>query len=153
MLRIWKGKELEGSDIGIMTLFVCADTCLCSNQVIKHLDNNPDIVRVYFGGGRIPFHGMEDWLNFLDYVEKHNLSIVIEHHLQTDYISVRKYLQNPFTTVIFALYDTITSCVPIQFKTDDYSVVTMYKPYSNTNLDTLGSNNLYLTDILLEEEH
>ena len=55
MIRIWKGPEMEGTKVGIQTLFICSDVVIPIKYVISQLEQNRDVHRVYFGVGKYRF--------------------------------------------------------------------------------------------------
>lgn len=50
-MRVWIGEEREGTDKGIMTMFVEGEIIDCSD-ITPLLINHPECKRVYFGAGR-----------------------------------------------------------------------------------------------------
>lgn len=151
MLRIWKGPEMEGNDIGVMTLFVCADVPVQKKQIIEQLYFNPDIRRIYFGAGRTPFYGVDDWKGLYDYLFQKSIDVVVE----VDAAHLNEFIKtydNMITTFIVVNYNTPYTYNNLQFKTDDTKAVKIFTVSSRTMLDTLKDNNLFMCDKLLLEE-
>lgn len=151
MLKIWKGPEMEGTDIGMMTMFVCSDVEVSSKQIIGLLEQNRDVRRLYFGAGRTQFNGIDDWKGLYDYVFRKSIDIIMEvpYDRLLDYISEYDTLS---TTFICSSYEFPYTFNNLQFKTDDTKVVTVYNAVARTSLDTLKENNLFTCDIMLLEE-
>lgn len=151
MLKIWKGPEMEGTDIGMMTMFVCSDVEVSSKQIIGLLEQNRDVRRLYFGAGRTQFNGIDDWKGLYDYVFRKSINIIMEvpYDKLLDYISEYDTLS---TTFICSSYEFPYTFNNLQFKTDDTKVVTVYNAVARTSLDTLKENNLFTCDIMLLEE-
>ena len=81
MLKIWKGPEMEGNSLNETTLFVCSDAKLKLNNLRKVIESNPDVSKIYLGGGRAPFYGFtstKDNSLFKLYCKTHNLKLTIE---------------------------------------------------------------------------
>lgn len=150
MVKIWKGPEMEGNKVGILTLFVCSDRTVDCNEVICHLHKNPDIRRVYFGAGKNKFHGMSGFAVLYDYCFRASIEIVIEVPL-TDLDSYLKY-DTLITTFILVRYDVPNTYNNISFKTDDNNVVKIYNVSAQTSLETLKDNNLFTCDTMLMED-
>lgn len=151
MLRIWKGPEMEGNDVGIPTMFICSDKPVERKRVIECLYKNPDVRRLYFGAGRTPFYGMDDWKGLYDYAFQHSIDIVVEvdaAHLKE---FIRQY-DNMITTFVVVNYEMPFTYNNLQFKTDDTEVVKIFTVSSRTMLDTLKDNNLFVCDKMLVEE-
>ena len=77
MIKIWKGKELEGVDKGVQTMFVSGSTIYCT-KIIEFLEQHPDCKRVYLGGGRIDVEEIFDYNKLADYTSKKKIDIVLE---------------------------------------------------------------------------
>lgn len=151
MLKIWKGPEMEGTDIGMMTMFVCSDVKVSSKQIIGLLEQNRDVRRLYFGAGRTRFNGIDDWKGLYDYVFRKSIDIIMEvpYNELLDYIAEYDTLS---TTFICSSYEFPYTFNNLQFKTDDTKVVTVYNAVARTSLDTLKENNLFTCDVMLLEE-
>ena len=151
MLRIWKGPEMEGNDVGIMTMFICADEVVDTKRLIACLSNNPDVRRVYFGAGRKPFMGVTDWKSLYDYLWRYSINIFIEARDA----ELKKFIveyDTMLTTFIVVNYDMPYTYNNLQFKTDDTKAVKIFTVSSRTMLDTLKDNNLFICDKMLLEE-
>ena len=151
MLKIWKGPEMEGTNIGTMTLFVCSDKETPIKTLVSLLEQNKDVRRVYFGGGRHKFEGVDDWKGLYDYLFRNSIDIIIE--VQYDELPefISKY-DTLITTFICSAYDFPYTYNNLQFKTDNTKVVTVYNAVARTSLETLKENNLFTCDIMLLEE-
>lgn len=151
MLRIWKGPEMEGNDIGIMTMFVCSDKEVEASLLIRYLQNNPDVRRIYFGAGRHAFEDVANWRDLYDYAFARSVDIIIEATLSELPELIKEY-DSLITTFIVVQYDAPFTYNNLQFKTDDTEVVKIFTVSSRTRLDTLKDNNLFTCDIMLLEE-
>ena len=151
MLKIWKGPEMEGTDIGMITMFVCSDVKIPTKKVIGLLEQNREVRRLYFGAGKEQFEGVDDWNGLYDYVFRRSIDIIIEvpYHRLYEYIDKYDTLS---TTFICSSYEFPYTYNNLQFKTDDTKVVTVYNAVARTSLDTLKENNLFTCDIMLLEE-
>ena len=151
MLKIWMGPEMEGNDIGIETLFVCADVPVDKQIIIDCLARNPEIRRIYFGAGRKPFMGVVDWEGLYDYLWRYSIDIIIE----VDNSQLRDFIlmyDSRLTTFIVVNYEMLFTYNNLQFKTDDTRSVKIFTVSSRTMLDTLKENNLFVCDVMLIEE-
>lgn len=152
MLRIWKGPEMEGTKVGIMTLFVYSDwEVIPIKKIITLIQQNRDIRRVYFGAGKHSFEGVDDFNGLYDFLFRQSIEIVIETSpAQLDEF-VQKY-DTLITTFIVARYDMPYTYNNLQYKTDNNKMVTIYNATSQTSLETLKNNNLFTCDVMLLEE-
>jgi len=151
MIRIWKGPEMEGTKVGMMTLFVCSDTEVPIKTIISLIEQNKDIRRVYFGAGRKRFYGVDDYKGLYDYLFRNSIEIIIE----VQYNELRDFIEaydTLITTFICSSYEFPYTYNNLQFKTDDLKVVTMFNAVSQTSLDTLKNDNLFTCDTMLLEE-
>jgi len=151
MLKIWKGPEMEGTDIGIMTMFVCSDIEVPMKVIVSLLEQNKDVRRVYFGGGRHRFEGVDDWKGLYDYLFRNSIDILIEVSYSELGTFISRY-DTLITTFICSAYDFPYTYNNLQFKTDDTKVVTVYNAVARTSLATLKENNLFSCDTMLFEE-
>lgn len=151
MIKLWKGPEMEGTRVGIMTLFVCADKEVPIKLIIAQLQQNPDIRRVYFGAGRHEFVGVDDFKGLYDFLFRQSIEIVIETSPLSLYHFIECY-DTLITTFIVTRYNMPYTFNNLQFKTDDLKVVKIYNATSQTSLETLKDNNLFNCDIMLYEE-
>lgn len=151
MLKIWKGPEMEGTNIGMMTMFVCSDVVIPIKNIIGLLEENKDIRRVYFGGGRHRFEGVDDWKTLYDYLFRNSIDVVIEVQYNELEEFIRRY-DSLVTTFICSAYDFPYTYNNLQFKTDNTKVVTVYNAVARTSLETLKENNLFTCDVMLLEE-
>lgn len=151
MIRVWKGPEMEGNDIGIPTLFVCSDRPVRKKMVIASIINNPEIRRVYFGAGRKSFKGVDDWKGLYDYLFQQSIDVIIEvsDAQLKEFIELYDSLITKFIVVNYEMPFTYNN---LQFKTDDKECVKIFTVSSRTMLDTLKDNNLFMCDKLLFEE-
>ena len=72
MLRIWKGKEVEGFEQGKETLFICSNEPLDYN-FIKSIILKEQIDRLYLGAGRLRFSRfktVQDDFEFINFCKK-----------------------------------------------------------------------------------
>ena len=151
MLRIWKGPEMEGTKVGIMTMFVCSDEKVNSKKIIQLLHENQDVRRLYFGAGKHSFEGVTSWSEIYDYAFVRSIEIVMEIGTSQMLDMIKRY-DNLITTFIVVNYDMPFTYNNLQFKTDNNRVVTIYNASSQTSLETLKSNNLFTCDTMLVEE-
>lgn len=151
MIRIWKGPEMEGTNIGIMTLFVSSTVPVPVKTIICQLEQNRDVRRVYFGAGKHRFHGVDDWKCLYDYLFRNSIDIIIEAQYEELPLFIEKY-DTLITTFICSSYDFPYTYNNMQFKTDNNKVVTMFNAVARTSLDTLKDNNLFTCDIMLIQE-
>ena len=151
MLKIWKGPEMEGTNIGMMTMFVCSDVVIPMKNIIGLLEENKDIRRVYFGGGRHRFEGVDDWRTLYAYLFRNSIDVVIEVQYNELAEFIRRY-DSLVTTFICSAYDFPYTYNNLQFKTDNTKVVTVYNAVARTSLETLKENNLFTCDVMLLEE-
>ena len=151
MLKIWKGPEMEGTDIGIMTMFVCSDIEVPQKTIVSLLEQNKDVRRVYFGGGRHRFEGVSDWKGLYDYLFRNSIDIIIEVQYNELMEFIEKY-DSLITTFICSAYNFPYTYNNLQFKTDDTKVVKVFNAVARTSLDTLKENNLFTCDVMLMEE-
>ena len=154
MLKIWKGPEMEGTDIGTMTMFVCSDGATGEieiKKIISLLEQNKDVRRVYFGAGKYRFFGVDDWKSLYDYLFRNSIDIIIE--VQYDELEelIQKY-DTLITTFICSSYNFPYTYNNLQFKTDNTKVVTVFNAVARTSLETLKDNNLFTCDTMLLEE-
>lgn len=76
-MKVWKGKELEGVNKGVMTLFV-KDSQIDGNQISEFLVAHPECKRVYLGAGRLDIIEQERF-DILDaYCCAKNINIIVE---------------------------------------------------------------------------
>lgn len=151
MLRIWKGPEMEGNQIGIMTLFVCSDREVDTKQLIGIIAQNPDVRRIYFGAGKHSFEGVTSWRDLYDYLFVRSLDVVMEVGPMQMRDMIARY-DNLITTFIVSNYDMPFTYNNVQFKTDNNNTVTIFNASSQTSLQTLKDNNLFTCDTILLEE-
>lgn len=152
MIRLWKGLEMEGPVIGIRTLFVCSDCELKSNKIIQILEANPDIKRIYFGAGRLPFYGVDNWQQLCNQLLMSGINkITIEVNASQLLEFIDKY-DAINVSFVCTWYDFPQFDGQIHFKLDDTQTVGIFSLNTVTALDTLGKNNLFATDKLLYEE-
>lgn len=151
MFKVWKGPEMEGTHVGVMTMFVCSDVSIEAKRLISLLVDNRDVRRVYFGAGRHEFAGIDDWKLIYDYAFIHSVELVME--IPPDRIGeyVSKY-DNLAVTFIVPFYNAPFTYNSMQFKIDDRERVTIYNPSTVTSLTTLQSNNLFDCDTMLIQE-
>lgn len=151
MFKVWKGPEMEGTDVGTPTLFICSDVEVPSKRIIRLLLENSDVRRVYFGAGKCQFHGVSNWQEVYDFCFVRSIDLIIETQVQTLEEFIEKY-DTLITTFIVSRYDAPFTYNSLQFKLDDNKYVTIYNPTARTSLQTLKSNNLFTCDIMLVEE-
>lgn len=151
MIRIWKGPEMEGTKVGIQTLFICSDVVIPIKYVISQLEQNRDVRRIYFGAGKHSFAGVDDWTSLYNYLFRRSIEIIVEVSFEELLTFIETY-DNLITTFIVANYDMPYTYNNLQFKTDDNKVVTMFNAVSQTSLQTLKENNLFTCDTMLYEE-
>ena len=151
MFKVWKGPEMEGTKVGIITLFVCADREVDTKQLISIIQRNPDVRRVYFGAGKHSFEGVSSWKDLYDYLFVRSIEVVMEVGITQLRDMIEKY-DNLITTFIVAQYDMPYTYNNLQYKTDNRAVVTVYNATAQTSLDTLKENNLFTCDTMLLEE-
>lgn len=151
VIKIWKGPEMEGTNIGMMTMFVCSDVNIPTKTVISLLEYHKDIRRVYFGGGRRRFEGVDDWKGLYDYLFRNSINVAIETRYD-ELLDFIKHYDSLITTFICSAYDFPYTYNNLQFKTDDTKVVTVYNAVARTSLETLKENNLFTCDTMLLEE-
>jgi hypothetical protein len=93
-MKLWKGKEMEGPDKGIMTLFV-KDNYLGSEIVLSMLEESPECKRLYLGAGRNDIMGLwpsddktayKGYKALLKYCKVNKVKIILECSLP----SIRK---------------------------------------------------------------
>lgn len=77
MLKIWKGKELEGIDKGTQTMFVSGSTLYCG-KIVEALALHSDCKRVYLGGGRIDVEEIFGYDELVRYTAIKKINIVVE---------------------------------------------------------------------------
>ena len=151
MIRIWKGPEMEGTKVGIQTLFICSDIVIPIKYVISQLEQNRDVRRIYFGAGKHRFAGVDDWTSLYNYLFRRSIEVIVEVSFEELRLFIDKY-DNLITTFIVVNYDMPYTYNNLQFKTDDNKVVTMFNAVSQTSLQTLKENNLFTCDTMLYEE-
>lgn len=151
MIKIWKGPEMEGTNIGIMSLFVCSNVPVPIKTIISLLEQNKDIRRVYFGAGKHRFMGVDDWKGLYDYLFRNSIDIIIEVCYNEIFEFIEKY-DTLITTFIYSFYEFPYTFNNLQFKTDNTKVVTVFNAVARTSLETLKENNLFTCDIMLLEE-
>lgn len=151
MLKIWKGPEMEGTKVGIITLFVCSDEVIDIKKLIGLVQSNQDVRRIYFGAGKTRFEGATDWKALYDYCFMHSIEVVVE----VSSAELDKFIElydNLVTNFIVSTYEMPFTYNNVQFKTDDNDVVKIYNVTAQTSLATLKENNLFDCDIMLVEE-
>lgn len=151
MLKIWKGPEMEGTKVGIMTLFVCSDEVIDIKKLLGLVQSNQDVRRIYFGAGKTRFQGAIDWKALYDYCFMHSIEVVIEVG-SAELDKFIKLYDNLVTNFIVVKYEMPFTYNNIQFKTDDNDVVKIYNASAQTSLVTLKENNLFDCDVMLIEE-
>lgn len=77
MFKVWKGRELEGEDKGIMTMFVECPK-VEGDTILKYLKQHPDCKRLYLGAGRVDVTYAEELEVLTDYCSVNNIPIVVE---------------------------------------------------------------------------
>ena len=151
MFKIWNVLDIDCTNIGMMTMFVCSDVVIPIKNIIGLLEENKDIRRVYFGGGRHRFEGVDDWKTLYDYLFRNSIDVVIEVQYNELEEFIRRY-DSLVTTFICSAYDFPYTYNNLQFKTDNTKVVTVYNAVARTSLETLKENNLFTCDVMLLEE-
>ena len=142
---------MEGTNIGTMSLFVCSDVQVPMKTIVSLLEQNKDVRRVYFGGGRHRFEGVDDWKGLYDYLFRNSIDIAIEVSYEELIQFIDKY-DTLITTFICSAYDFPYTFNNLQFKTDDKRMVTVFNAVAKTSLETLKENNLFTCDTMLLEE-
>lgn len=142
---------MEGTNIGIMSLFVCSDVQVPMKTIVSLLEQNKDVRRVYFGGGRHRFEGVDDWKGLYDYLFRNSIDVAIEVSYEELIQFIDKY-DTLITTFICSAYDFPYTFNNLQFKTDDKRMVTVFNAVAKTSLETLKENNLFTCDTMLLEE-
>lgn len=142
---------MEGTNIGTMSLFVCSDIQVPMKTIVSLLEQNKDVRRVYFGGGRHRFEGVDDWKGLYDYLFRNSIDIAIEVSYEELIQFIDKY-DTLITTFICSAYDFPYTFNNLQFKTDDKRMVTVFNAVAKTSLETLKENNLFTCDTMLLEE-
>lgn len=142
---------MEGTNIGTMSLFVCSDIQVPMKTIVSLLEQNKDVRRVYFGGGRHRFEGVDDWKGLYDYLFRNSIDIAIEVSYEELIQFIDKY-DTLITTFICGAYDFPYTFNNLQFKTDDKRMVTVFNAVAKTSLETLKENNLFTCDTMLLEE-
>ena len=151
MIRIWKGPEMEGTKVGMMTLFVCSDREIPIKTIISQIMQNGDIRRVYFGAGRKSFAGVDDFKGLYDFLFRRSIEIIIE----TDFLHLDEFISrydSLITNFIITRYEAPYTFNNLQYKTDNTRTVTIYNATSQTSLETLKENNLFTCDKMLLQE-
>lgn len=151
MIRMWKGPEMEGHKVGVLTLYVSADRIIDTKKIILMLEQHPSIRRLYLGAGRYSFQGVSSWSTLYDYLFAKGFEIVIEVGSQQLDEMIKKY-DSLITTFIITRYEMPYTYNKLQFKTENNEVVNMYNVTSQTSLETLKDGNLFMSDTLLLEE-
>ncbi len=151
MIKIWKGPEMEGTKVGIQTLFVCSDVVVPIKLIISQFEQNRDVRRIYFGAGKYSFAGVDDWSSLYDYLFRRSIEVVVEVSFEDLHKFIDMY-DNLITTFIVVNYNMPYTYNNLQFKTDNNKVVTMFNAVSQTSLQTLKENNLFTCDVMLYEE-
>ena len=142
---------MEGTKVGIMTLFVCSDIEVPIKLIISQIQHNPDIRRVYFGAGKYSFQGVDDFKGLYDFLFRQSIEIVIETAWSQLDEFIEKY-DTLITNFIIVKYEMPYTFNNLQFKTDDLKVVKLYNAVTQTSLETLKENNLFTCDVMLYEE-
>lgn len=142
---------MEGTNIGIMSLFVCSDVQVPMKTIVSLLEQNKDVRRVYFGGGKHRFEGVDDWKGLYDYLFRNSIDVAIEVNYNELVDFINKY-DTLITTFICSAYDFPYTFNNLQFKTDDKRMVTVFNAVAKTSLETLKENNLFACDVMLLEE-
>lgn len=142
---------MEGTNIGIMSLFVCSDVQVPMKTIVSLLEQNKDVRRVYFGGGKHRFEGVDDWKGLYDYLFRNSIDVAIEVSYNELVNFINKY-DTLITTFICSAYDFPYTFNNLQFKTDDKRMVTVFNAVAKTSLETLKENNLFACDVMLLEE-
>ena len=158
MIKIWKGLEMEGPVIGVYTMFICSDEVINDSLLCDVLKKNPEVKRLYFGAGKKSFVGVSNvssskWRSFCNYLETEFLieNIIIETHPDELLEFINKY-DAPSVNFVNTRYNFPKMEGHIYFKTDNNSSVTVYSGMTRTSLSTLGSDNLFASDVLLYEK-
>lgn len=151
MIKLWKGPEMEGTKVGIMTLFVYSDEVIPIKLIISNIQQHPDIRRVYFGAGKNSFYGVDDFRGLYDFLFRQSIEMVIETSPTQLNEFIRLY-DTLITTFIIVRYNMAYTFNNLQFKTDDNKVVKLYNAVSQTSLETLKENNLFTCDVMLYEK-
>ena len=151
MIKLWKGPEMEGTKVGIMTLFVCSNEPVPIKLIVSQIQQNPDIRRVYFGAGKYIFYGVDDFRGLYDFLFRQSIELVIET-APTQLDGFIRLYDTLITTFIIVRYNMPYTFNNLQFKTDDNKVVKLYNAVSQTSLETLKENNLFTCDVMLYEK-
>lgn len=151
MLKIWKGPEMEGTKVGTMTLFICSDKQVSANLISELILRNPDVRRIYFGAGRKPFCGVDDYSTLYNFLFRRSIEIVIEVSFDSLSEFIKLY-DSLITTFIVTQYDAYSTFNNLQYKTDDTKKVIIYGASSQTSLETLKDSNMFVCDQLLFKE-
>ena len=149
MLKIWKGKELEGQSKGVMTLFIMSDELVPINTMWNILYAHPDIKRVYFGAGLTEFVGF-DKLKFetIAMLRRRGITTAIEStdtHKLSEATNFSERIWRAGTNYVTFPNDTL------QIKFDNGNHVMCYKVSCAeiTDLSTLKDNIFVGTDEIL----
>lgn len=157
MLRIWKGKEVEGFEQGKETLFICSDRPL-NYEFIKEIILNEQVNRIYLGAGRLRFprfSTVTDDLNFIEFCTRNNVQILIE--TEPVYINdLINYLAYAHILLSIRLPFNFSTIKDINLKLDDFKDVRVFdnKVFIDTNLQKLQASGLFedTDEIIYEEE-
>lgn len=158
MLRIWKGKEVEGFEKGKDTLFICSDKPL-DYELIKNIILQQQSDRIYLGAGRLRFprfDTVQNEINFINFCKKNNIQLLIE--TEPVYINdLINYLD--YATILLSIrlpYFNFSLIKDINLKLDDFKNVRIFnnKLFVDTNLQKLQNSGLFedIDKIIFEEE-
>lgn len=157
MLRIWKGKEVEGFEQGKETLFICSDKPL-NYEFIKQIILKEQSNRIYLGAGRLRFprfSTVEHDIQFVEFCKKNNIQILIE--TEPIYINdLINYLAYANILLSIRLPFNFSTIKDINLKLDDFKDVRVFdnKVFIDTNLQKLQASGLFedTDEIIYEEE-
>jgi len=177
-MRIWMGREMEGSeDRDKLTLFV-KETQITSSFVKKFeeiftvTDPNKvgvafrdgrlsyrsingyrieEIERIYLGAGRCRIKDASGLESFITLAHKYKLKLVLECCLQ-DLTNLPVWFVYNYTTIVRWDVDPIPPTITIKFDDGEGAYVLPLRIFTYTSLETLKSDGLFKGDYLVHDD-
>jgi hypothetical protein len=154
MMKIWKGKELEGVDKGVQTMFVSGST-LFGNMLLSFLPNHTDCKRLYLGGGRVDVEECFHVDELMAYCDKHKIDVIMETSFMgfvkhTD----RELLAKVDKTIVRIdqkLFDMLSSTDQLKIDSGKNVYTVELEKMIHTDLSTLNKD-MFASDVLVYDE-
>jgi len=153
-MKCWIGEELEGSDKGILTLFVSGITV--QSSIILRVIKDTECKRIYLGAGRLDFCEVLNSKLLIDYCRNNDTQLIVETSLSAlKYSFQNTKLFEDATQIIVRFDEDIINkigeddIIKIDTKTDVFLI--SKKNMINTDLQDLKCD-MFITDKLVYDD-